>query len=194
MAENDFRKEENFTGDYDTFSAGVEPGGLRNTSQIKILISFLVKNIKNPLTGEMITGVISSSGLANYFDSAQALKELVDTGSLEKDKSGVLTLTRVGMAAANELEGTLPRSVREKAICDMLHSITVERRKAENSIEVTELENGGANVTFTVTNGTDTLMKLTVYAADRHQVEKIKSNYLRDPIHVYAGIVTSLFS
>ena len=30
---------------YDAFSAGVEPGGLRNRNEIKVLIAFLLKNV-----------------------------------------------------------------------------------------------------------------------------------------------------
>ena len=30
--------------EYDAFSAGVEPGGLRNRNEIKVLIAFLLKN------------------------------------------------------------------------------------------------------------------------------------------------------
>ena len=34
---------------YDAFSAGVEPGGLRNRNEIKVLIAFLLKNTERGL-------------------------------------------------------------------------------------------------------------------------------------------------
>ena len=51
----------------------------------------------------------------------------------------------------------------------------------------------GVNITFTLMNGDEVLMKLTVYAADENQVDSIKNNYLKDPAGLYAGIVSKLF-
>ena len=74
----------------------------------------------------------------------------------------------------------------------MIHLQLLEKREAENTVEIKKTE-GGCNVTFRVIHKDDVLMELTVYAADFEQAEKIKRNFLKDPSHVYATVVTSLF-
>ncbi len=178
---------------YDTFSAGVEPGGLRNTAQIKILIGFIVKSLDRPIEKSRLIEVLQMHGLANYFDASQALAELLDCGNLTSDENGLLAITETGRAAVNEIEGEIPRSVREKALDDAIKLQTLERRKNENKITV-EPCGDGYNVTFEIFDHTTLLLRLSVYAADEYQVGRIKSNYLKDPVSLYSGIIASLFT
>ena len=177
---------------YDTFSEGVEFGGLRNTAQIKTLICYIINKISTPVTREKISEVFQVHGLANYFAVSEALEDLISAGNLKCDADGILSLTPESLNALFELEKEIPKSVREKAIGDAVMLETLERRKSETIIETEKYENG-VNITFTLMNGKNTLMKLTVYAADENQVESIKNNYLKDPAGLYAGIVSKLF-
>lgn len=177
---------------YDTFSEGVELGGLRNSAQIKTLICYIVNKINTPVKREKIGEIFQIHGLANYFAVSEALEELIASGNLRSDAQGVLSLTPESMKALFELEKEIPKSVREKALGDAVMLETLERRKSETKIETEYLEKG-ANITFTLMNGEEILMKLTVYAADENQVESIKNNYLKDPAGLYAGIVSKLF-
>jgi DNA-binding MarR family transcriptional regulator len=68
----------------------------------------------------------------------------------------------------------------------------MEKREGENTVEIEPCSNG-FNVTFNVTHRGNVLMSLTVYAADLEQAEQLKSNFLRDPAHVYSTIAASLF-
>ncbi|MBQ8945037.1 MAG: DUF4364 family protein [Clostridia bacterium] len=181
-----------FPESYDTFSEGVELGGLRNTAQIKTLICYIVKKINTPLRREKIGEIFQLHGIANYFAVSQALEELISAGSLKCDADGVLSLTPQSLSALYELEKEIPKSVREKALEDAVMLETMERRKSETKIETEFLEKG-VNITFTLMNGDEVLMKLTVYAADENQVDSIKNNYLKDPAGLYAGIVSKLF-
>lgn len=178
--------------DYDAFTAGIQPGGLRNTAQIKILIGFIVKNLECRVERNKLLQVLSIHGIANYFEISQALDEMIESGNLRCDENKKLSITDKGRIAVSELEGEIPRSVRERALSDVLRRCTIERRESETKIEVEQLEKG-ANVSFTVSSGSDVLMRLTVFAADDFQVEKIRNNFLKDPVSLYAGIVTSLF-
>ena len=89
---------------YDAFSAGVEPGGLRNRNEIKVLIAFLLKNTERGLSRRQLMEVIQREGLANYFEASQALESLIEGGSVEVDESDndeLLSLTAAGKTAAN---------------------------------------------------------------------------------------------
>ena len=81
--------------------------------------------------------------------------------------------------------------MREKALNEAVRLQTLERRMRENKIEITELENG-CNVTFSLTDGEDVLMKLTLYAADMEQANAIRDKILDDPVKIYSQIIASL--
>ncbi|MCL2508460.1 MAG: DUF4364 family protein [Oscillospiraceae bacterium] len=179
---------------YDAFSAGIEAGGLRRRDDIKVLICYLVKSLSRPLNREQLSEIMQVKSIANYFEVAQALTELVASGNivlLLEDGHELLYLTDDGRMAAETLENDLPKSVREKAIDAGVELLTRARYERESDIEIEKLGNG-YNVHFSIFDKDDTLMKLTVYAADFSQANVLKENFLRDPVKLYAGIIAML--
>ena len=179
------------SNEFDAFSAGVEPGGLRNTTQIKILITFIVANINEPLGADTLVEALGVHGLANYFEITQAMEELESNGNIAT-KDGFVYITPKGTLSLGELSAEIPRSVKETALADAMKLLIRAKRESENTVEITEA-GSGYHVTFKVTHKGDILMKLTVYAADLEQAQSLKSNFINDPSHVYATVVSSLF-
>ena len=177
--------------EFNAFAEGVEPGGLRNRTQIKILITYVVSKIGEPVKDSLIIEALQLHGLANYFEISQALDELLDNGNLSAS-DGFVYLTPQGALSVNELSQELPKSVKETALADALNLRLLEKREGENSVEVRKAGNG-YYVTFKVVHKEETLMELTVYAADIEQADKIKRNFLKNPSHVYSTVITSLF-
>lgn len=181
----------NENGEFDAFSAGVEPGGLRNSTQIKVLITFITGRLKEPIASEMMLEALQVHGLANYFEATQALDELLSNGNLT-EAEGKLYITPKGKLSVAELSKDIPRSVKETALADAINLQIMEKREGENTVEIEPAKNG-FNVTFKVTHKNNVLMALTVYAADLEQAQLIKHNFLKDPSRVYSTVITSLF-
>lgn len=114
--------------EFNAFDAGVSLGGLRNKTQIRILIAFLVKSVKDPLSESMAIEAVQAHGLANYFEATQALDELIDNGSLVSSES-LLYITPKGAASLDELESDVPPTVRETALSDALNLQLAEKNK-----------------------------------------------------------------
>jgi|LSQX01.1.fsa_nt_gb hypothetical protein len=179
---------------YDAFSAGVEPGGLRSRNEIKLLICFLLRSLDKPLTKNQLNIVMQEHGLANYFEVNQALGELLLSGNITTGFGGddeSLHLAERVSSSVEMLEDDLPKSVKEKALNSAVNLLTRERRERENNIEVEALENG-YNVTFTLSDKGDLLMRLTIFAADIEQVNTIRKGFLDDPVRLYSGIIAAL--
>lgn len=177
--------------EFDAFAEGVEPGGLRNRTQIKILITFIVSRIREPLKDTMIIEALQVHGLANYFEATQALDELFDNGILTTSE-GLVYITPKGSLSVDELSQELPRSVKETALSDALNLQILEKRESENTVEIKKTESGYF-VTCRVIHKGENLMELTVYAADYEQSEQIKRKFLKDPSYVYSTVITSLY-
>lgn len=179
----------------DAWNLGIEPGGLTNKTEIKLLICYLLKSLDAPLSKLQMSDVIQGEGLANYFELIQALDELIRDDNVRMDLDGtdeILTITQKGIEAVTDLEmDFLPRSVKEKAVNTAIRMQTLARREKENKIEVEKLDNG-FNVTFFFGDEKTELMRLTIYVADEIQVETVRKNFLDDPIKLYSEIITSL--
>ena len=177
--------------DIDAIAAGIEPGGLTNRTDIKVLICYVIKSIDGPISKLQLNEVMQEEGLANYFEVSQAAAELIAQGNIVCDDDEMLHITQKGIDAADMLQTNLPRSVREKAINSAIRISTLARRKQENKVDVEETADG-YNVTFHLGDEKTELMKLTVFVADKIQVETVKENFYNDPVKLYSGIIASL--
>lgn len=179
--------------EYDAFNAGIEPGGLRNKNEIKILICYILKTIDTQITRQQTNEVIQGQGLANYFEVNQAISDLIQNGSLDVDKDNeeLLSITQIGKMAASTLELDLPRSVREKAIRSAIKVITIAKNEQENNVEIEQLNNG-YHITFTIADKNDIMMQLKLFVADKEQIEIVKRNFFEDPSRLYSSIISSL--
>lgn len=181
--------------EYDAFDAGIELGGLRSRDDIRLLVCYLLKSVDSPMTRQMLNEAMQEDGLANYFEVGQAIEELLKTGNITADilnEEEVISVTEKGREAAEMLEMSLPRTVREKAVNSAIRLITKARVERDNKIEVTKEDNGGYTITFTLFDKNTQFMKLSVYVCDSLQLEQVKQNFINDPVKVYSTIITSL--
>ena len=181
--------------EYDAFDAGIELGGLRSRDDIRLLICYLLKSVDAPMTRQMLNDAMQEDGLANFFEVGQAMEELLKTGNITADildDEEVITVTEKGREAAELLQTSLPRTVREKAVNSAIKLVTRAKVERENKIEVKREDDGGYTITFTLFDRGTELMKLSIYVVDSLQLEQVKQNFINDPVKVYSSIITSL--
>lgn len=180
---------------FDAFDAGIDLGGLRNRSEIRLLVCYLLRALDRPIPKALLVDAVLREGLANYFELNEAIAELLKAGNIDRDiQDGeeVLTITARGRESAELLETELPRTVREKAVNSAIKLMTLARNKRENKILTEPLPDGGFNVTFILGDEENEMMRLTIYVADRMQVEVVKKNFLEDPVKLYSSILAAL--
>ena len=181
--------------DFDAFDAGIELGGLRNRDDIRLLVCYLLKSIDVPMTRQMLNDAMQEDGLANFFEVGQAIEELLKTGNITADildDEEVISVTEKGRDAAELLQTSLPRTVREKAVNSEIRLTTKAKIERENKIEVKKEDDGGYTITFTLFDRDTEMMKLSIYVVDSLQLETVKQNFINDPVKVYSSIITSL--
>ncbi len=180
---------------FDAFNAGVKAGGLRNRSEIRLLVCYLLSAVDAPVERDVLVNAVIGEGLANFFELNEAIDELLHTGNVRTaDDGGVeaLTATDAGRHSAELLETTLPRSVREQAVNATLRLMKLARNRRQNHVQIDALPDGGCNVTFLLKDEKTEWMRLTMYVADRLQAETVRANFLEDPVKLYAGILDAL--
>ena len=75
----------------DAFTGGVEPGGLWNKNDIRILLCYLLASVDAPLSGEDIEKIVQERSLANYFEVRDALAALEQLGNVARVAEGLYT-------------------------------------------------------------------------------------------------------
>ena len=181
--------------EFDAFDAGIELGGLRNRDDIRLLVCYLLKSIDAPMTRQMLNDAMQEDGLANFFEVGQAIEELLKTGNITADildEEEVISVTEKGREAAELLQTSLPKTVREKAVNSAIQLTTKAKIERENKIEVKKEDDGGYTITFTLFDRDTEMMKLSIYVVDSLQLETVKQNFINDPVKVYSSIITSL--
>ena len=177
--------------EFDAFTGGVAPGGLRSKSDIRILICYLLKSVDAPLSGEDIIRVMQEKALANYFEVNDALSALVSLGNIRREEDGTYVLEPQGKSVADNLDVLLPLSVRVKAIAAAMSMLASAKIERENAVTTTRTDNG-YNVSCHISGGDMELMNLTVYVPDLYQARVVKKNFHRDPQRIYSLLLAAL--
>ncbi len=181
--------------EYDTFTAGVGPGGLRTKNDIRVLLCYLLSSAGAPLKQEDILAILQQYDLANYFEIMDALSDLQKKGliSMEKEQgtAGLLTIEPLGQEVANQLDVTLPISIREKTVAAAMNLLARAKREQENRVEIKKNDKG-YSVTCHVSDGEMDLMAFTLYAPDLYQARLIKRNFHREPGVIYRVMLAAV--
>ena len=174
----------------DAFSAGVEPGGLYTSQEIKILICYMLLGVGEPMERQMVTELIAGNGMANFFETAAAVDELARQGHLT-EKEGRISLTETGRQVGDTLAGMIPYTLRERSVKAALQLLTRIRREQENTVELEKLDHG-YRVTCTIQDSASPLMSVSLRVADDMQAGLIRDNFLDDPTLLYRSLLAIL--
>lgn len=169
------------------FSSGIEPGGLTDKNQIKILICYMIKCVDSGLMGKQIADILSSDGLVNYFETLQAVKELSQLGHI-RESSGLYSLSESGEKIVSELDTALPISVREKAVRSAVQAARIYQNCKDNSAVICESENG-FDVICEVKDRGRLMMRSVIAVPDKIQAEMIKERFIKNPAFIYSSML-----
>lgn len=177
---------------FNAFTAGVEPGGLRNKNDIKLLICYMLASVESGLTKEDIISVLQENGLANYFEVTDAFADLLENKNImhkgepqESPADNLLyTVTDSGKLISEQLDVALPISVRQRALGAALNLLAKDKREKENSVSIQKNERG-YTVQCNISGGDMDLMSFNLYVPDMLQARMVKQNFQHDPAWVY---------
>ena len=179
----------------ETFTAGIRPGGLTAGREIRILICHILSEVGEAMSFDEMTEVFLSDGTANYFEFADALSELNESGGVVyfKSDSGIseYSVTKKGKEAAKTLLSDLPAAVEERSVAAAKNVIQKRRLEKENLVSITKTEDG-YKIHMRVTDiGTD-LMELSLFMPTREQANAVKKRFLEDPAKTYSEVLSAL--
>ena len=176
----------------DAFTGGVQPDGLKNKSDIKVLICFLLSNGTQPLSRKDLTDIFLEKGLANYFEASDAVSSLIRHGNVtENPEDGALTVTDSGKFIADTLYDGLPLTVREKSLTAVEQFINRRHVDKYNKTRI-EACDKGYHVTCVIQDDTMETMSVKVYVPTYHYATVVRDRFLGDPETLYRAVMAQL--
>ena len=153
---------------------------------IKILILYILSKLPGGVELGTLNELCGSDDDVGYFDFAECLGELVESGHVEKSASG-FAITEKGKRNVSEVSGSLPFSVREKAdralapvaaALDRLGLIKCSHESGE----------GGVTVSLSMSDGVGDLIDLKLLCPDEQRAVQMEKNFRAKAEEYYKSI------
>ncbi len=173
----------------DAISANVSKGGLKNTTEIKILVLYLLMCITEPIPASQIANLLHINGIANTFEISDAFEQLAKSGLIDEPDEfpNCFMINAKGRDAGQTLQSRVPFTVREKSLTIAKRMLERNRHIKETSITVDRTEDG-IFLTCAALENDKKVMSFTLQAADDDMVLRMKENFLDDPAAIYRAL------
>ena len=176
---------------HDTFSAGVEPGGLYSPQQIKILFVTCWTASGSPCPANRYWISLLKRRYGQFFETGAAIDELVRLQNLEGGCRRPSVVKRKGRQAASTLFGSIPYTLRERSVKAASICSRAFGGNGKTASRWKKLPNG-YNVICTIHDAEEPLLSLTLRVADEPQAQLIREEFLNDPVLLYRSVLAIL--
>lgn len=174
----------------DAFLAGVKPGGLTGSTEIRLLLCHLIKSA-GPITRQELENALLEEALVNYFEIGSCLDDITRQKLVTCEKS-TYTITPDGAKVIAELADDLPRSVRERALSAALRAQVWARKEAAYSAKITEHPDGHCTILCTIRGLEADIFSMTLAMPDRMTAELVKKRFILRGNEVYQLLINKL--
>lgn len=173
----------------DAFTAGVKPGGLTSTTEVRILLCYLVKTAA-PLTRQELESALLGEELVNYFELAGSLADLEQQGLITQAQ-GQYAITEKGRTVADALAYDLPRSVRESAVRAVIRAQTWLRKAAQHKASIQPCAHG-YTVTCSIEDLGSEVFRLALEMPDKLTAEAVKTKFIENGSEIFNLLLCAL--
>lgn len=166
-------------------------GFIHGELDIKILILFVLRRLPSPVDAQTLEELCACDTGIGYFDYAECLAHLVETGHVDEVSAGNYLITEKGARNGETTESGLPYSVRMKA--ESLIAPVAEAMRRDRMIETAhETSDVGCTVSLSLSDGKGEILAMRILAADEEQAESVEQNFRRDAEGIYGRIIEIL--
>ncbi len=176
--------------EYDAIDAGIDPGGLRKRSNVRLLICYIIDSVKKPIKKDLVITAMQKNGIANYFEIVDSFNDLERKQNIicTEKENDLFTVTKSGKLIAANLSDELPLTVRERAMASVTELLMQERNETENTASIEKTKNGYM-VECHVKGEEDDLFSFRLYVPDSKQARLVKKNFQSDPEMIYKMMI-----
>lgn len=173
------------------FTAGNRPGGLTNEDEIRLLVCYIVSKRQNKLSVADILEAVTTCGVANYFECADALSYMQKSGHIQAQEGETLSITESGEHIITGLEDKLPQSVRDNVIeaCD--EYLQRKTNIGQHKVSIAPAD-GGYNVKCVIADLGTPVFSLELFAPTAESAQLIKDRFIQYGAKLYGDALKLL--
>lgn len=175
-------------------SAGVKSvGGLFNTTEIKILICYILSSVNDAVPGQMLANVLHYEGIANCFEVNAAIDELCQGGQLKlvNEQEDTYVITEKGRDISETLKTSLPFTVKDRAYTAAIKMVSRFKNAKSCDIEI-QKEKDKTYAVCSLTDNGNTFLSIKLQVTDEEQALLIKEKFITNPTKIYSEIINIL--
>lgn len=195
--EDSFVRKEVPVLDLNAFTAGVEPGGLTHGYEIKILVCYLLEQIGTGMTFTQISDALLHRSLVNYFELANALSDLAESGHLTcedcagRQEDTIYRLTDLGRQTAITFRHAAGFCPRESGQIRQAISCCAGKLNRRTMLPSCKTEDGYI-VDMTICDIGSDLLSLSLFMPTEQEADQVRQHFLSDPLLTYKGVLALL--
>lgn len=177
---------------YDAITAGVVPGGLRNKTNIRILLCYVLSETELAINKNELLSTFSENGSINWFELSEAIDDLIEKGEFKENNENI-EITEKGKQVAEALYTDVPVSTRENAVEAVLKINAKKIAKENYGTEIKKNSDGTSTVFLFAGSKENKTDEIKLIMPDTLTATKIKNNFEENPSEVFAAIRQTLF-
>lgn len=167
---------------------------VRNRTDVKIFILFLLNAVRYPLSMDEIIEIVERDGFVENFDLTAAFAELLDLGHIlegVEDGKVMYMVSPLGMETAATLEDSLVASIRERSMQTATRYLSLRRRGARIEAGVTEEKGSMFRVSCRALTDETELASFSLTIASKDMAEGIRRHFTENPEAVIRAITAA---
>ena len=165
--------------------------GLNTITDLKVFLLFLLDNIRYPIDGTTMLGIIEENVDDISLDYEECLRELADSEHLlfdEIEGEKYYMISDKGRLVASELYDTLDKEFRERSLRTAIKHISLSKSGASVKAYIEQTETKRYKVILEAKDWQGELMSAALTVSSLAEAQMIKKNFENKPDAVYRGV------
>ena len=172
----------------------LEKGFIHDMLDVKILILFVMDRVLYPVDLQKIYELSYQDDCLCYFDLAQAVPDMVESGHLEEVEGGRYVITEKGRETCKVTEDAIAFPVMQRAKAAVERFNDAVRRSSFVKTEITPGENGDYSVHMTLNDEVSSLLQMELMAPTQKQAYRLARAFTERAELVYKTIMDQLLT
>ncbi len=172
----------------------MEKGFIQDMLDVKVLVLYIMARVMYPVDLQKIYELAFQDDKLSYFDLAQAVPQMVDTGHLEQIDEGRYAITEKGREACSVTEDSIAYPVMQRAQAAIDRFNRAVRRSSFVKTSIQQREGGDYSVLLTLNDEVSDLLRLELMAPTQKQAHRLATAFTERAELIYRNIMDRLLT
>lgn len=169
-------------------------GYIHNMMDVKVLVLYIMSRVLYPVDLQKIYELAYQDDCLSYFDLAQAVPQMVDSGHLEEVEGKRYVITEKGREACAVTEDAVAYPVMQRAQAAVDRYNRAVRRSSFVKTSVRQREGGDYSVSLSLNDEVSDLLKMELMAPTQKHAYRLAAAFSANAETIYRLIMDQLLS